>query len=113
MLNNDETNLKGILESILKINDYLKPHQNVSQLFEDQKSFDAILMNFVVIGDMVERLSDEFLSKYHYLEWAKIKGFRNLIAHDYFGVDAEEVWQIAKTHLQQLKSDIQTILLQA
>ena len=40
----------------------------------------------------------------------KIKGLRNLVAHDYFGVDAEEVWQIIKNNLLALAEEIQTIV---
>jgi len=37
-------------------------------------------------------------------------GFRNIVAHDYFGIDAEEVWQIMKTHLPKLENDLHAIL---
>jgi uncharacterized protein with HEPN domain len=68
------------------------------------------MMNFVVIGEMVEKLSDEFKKKHSEVEWIKIKGFRNLVAHDYFGIDAEEVWQIIKNKIPALKSDIKLLL---
>jgi len=68
------------------------------------------MMNFVVIGEMIDRISDEFKSKNSEIEWIKIKGFRNIVAHDYFGIDAEEVWQIIKTKIPTLKSDIKLLL---
>ncbi len=67
-------------------------------------------MNFVIIGEAVLRLSDELLEAEHHIPWAKIKGFRNIIAHNYFGVDAEEVWEIIKDHLPSLEKDINSIL---
>ena len=42
--------------------------------------------------------------------WSKVKDFRNIIAHNYFGIDAEEVWQIIKNDLPKLKDDINKIL---
>jgi hypothetical protein len=42
-------------------------------------------MNFVVVGEAVSRLTDDFISKNNHIDWAKIKGLRNIIAHDYFG----------------------------
>ena len=39
-----------------------------------------------------------------------MKGFRNIVAHNYFGVDAEEVWQIIKNNIPELENDIDTIL---
>lgn len=68
------------------------------------------MMNFVIIGEMVDKISDEFKSKHPGIEWIKIKGFRNIVAHDYFGIDAEEVWQIIKTWIPTLKVDIKLLL---
>jgi uncharacterized protein with HEPN domain len=65
------------------------------------------MMNFVVIGEMVDKLSIDFKNKHPEIEWHKIKGFRNIVAHDYFGVDAEEIWQIIKNDIPKLKKDIQ------
>jgi uncharacterized protein with HEPN domain len=68
------------------------------------------MMNFVVIGEMVDKLSDDFKVNNSKIEWIKIKGFRNLVAHDYFGIDAEEVWQIIKNKIPKLRSDITKLL---
>jgi uncharacterized protein with HEPN domain len=65
-------------------------------------------MNFIVIGEMVDKLSDAF--KEHteqQVDWYKIKGFRNVLAHDYFGIDAEEVWQIIHQDLPVLQKELQ------
>jgi len=59
---------------------------------------------------MVARLTEEFTEQNRNVDWFKIRGFRNIIAHNYFGIDAEEVWQIIVTHLPQLKKDINQIL---
>lgn len=67
-------------------------------------------MNFVIIGESVVRLSEELRAKENQVPWPQIKGFRNIVAHDYFGVDAEEVWQIIKNHLPELESQINNIL---
>ncbi len=55
--------------------------------------FDAVMMNFIVIGEIVGRLSGEFKEKYNQINWKKVLGFRNIVAHNYFGIDAE-VWEI-------------------
>lgn len=68
------------------------------------------MMNFVVIGEMVDKLSNDFKRDHAYIEWIKIKGFRNIVAHDYFGIDAEEVWQIIKNKIPDLKSEIQKLI---
>lgn len=59
---------------------------------------------------MADKLSDEFKnSTESQIDWFKIKGFRNIIAHNYFGINAEEVWQIIHNSLGSLKTDIEKI----
>jgi len=110
MLNKDFDYLINILDSIEKIEQYSLPLNSADELYKDAKSFDAILMNFMIIGEMVTKLSDQFKNKKTEIEWWKIKGLRNIVAHDYFGVDAEEIWQITKTRLPELKSFIKKII---
>jgi uncharacterized protein with HEPN domain len=109
MLTKDLDCLENILESVEKIELYSAQFDDADQLFTDTKSFDAIMMNFIIIGEMAAKLSLEFKGNHHKIEWWKIKGFRNIVAHDYFGVDAEEVWQIIQNKLPELKSFIQKL----
>ena len=78
----------------------------MGELKEDIESFDACLMNFVIIGESVLRLDINFIESNPQVEWHKIRGFRNLIAHDYFGIDVEEVWDIIKHKIPKLNEFI-------
>lgn len=91
MSEKDKGNLLAILESCSKITKFIVDIDDSQSFYEDDKTFDAVLINFVVIGEAVKRLSEELREKQKHIPWLKIKGFRNLVAHDYFGVDAEEV----------------------
>ena len=93
-----------------KIQLYTRNLKDANKFLEDGKSFDAVMMNFVIMGDAVSKLSEEFKSKTENIPWNKVKDFRNLIAHDYFGIDAEEVWQIIQNHLPELVNDLTKIL---
>ena len=98
--NTDFSCILNMLESIQKILDYSSKFENADDFYNDTKSFDATMMNFVIIGEMVEKLSSDFLTETeNKIDWFKIKSFRNIVAHNYFGIDAEEVWQIIKNHL--------------
>ncbi len=110
MLIKDQHCLESIIDAIDRINEYTAGFPSADALNDDYKSFDATMMNFVMIGEMVEKLSDDFRAKNDRIEWIKIKDFRNIVAHDYFGIDAEEVWQIIKNNLPQLRIDILKIL---
>ena len=102
--------LLNIVDSIIKIKRYSKKFKNADHFYEDSLSFDAVMMNFVVIGEMAEKLSENFILETETkIDWFKIRGFRNIIAHNYFGIDAEEVWQIIEGHLDDLKSNIESI----
>ena len=110
MFEKEKYNLLAILESITKIQNYSCSFSDADDFFSNERDFDAVLMNFIIIGEMVMRMSDEFISNYDNVDWSKIKGFRNLVAHNYFGIDAEEVWQIIKDKFPTLKREIEKIL---
>ena len=68
-------------------------------------------MNFVVIGETTAKLSNSVKNDYPQIPWNKIKGFRNIIAHDYFGVDAEIVWETANTLIPTVLPDVMRVVL--
>jgi uncharacterized protein with HEPN domain len=102
----DILSLKGILDAAEKIVCFATPFSNPDDFFADRKSFDAVCMNFIVIGEMTDRISEDFKQKNSNIDWKNIKGLRNLIAHDYFGVDAEEIWGILQQHIPALIESI-------
>ncbi len=110
MSSKDRANLLAMLDAIGKIQEYIKHLHSAQEYFQNPMVFDATLMNFVVIGEMADRLSKELKTRYETLDWQQIKDFRNLVAHDYLGIDAEEVWQIIHDHLPPLKMEIKRIL---
>ena len=110
MSKKDKANLLSILDAIDKILNYIKGITSAAQFYRSPLVFDATLMNFIVIGEMVDRLSPELRTRHSHIDWQKIKDFRNIVAHDYMGVDAEEVWQIIHSHLPGVQSRIKDIL---
>jgi len=107
MLTKDQHCLESIIEATDRIIEYTSGIKSADDFNDDYRNFDATMMNFIVIGEMVDKLSDDLKKKHSDIEWTKIKGFRNIVAHDYFGIDAEEVWQIIKNKIPSLKSDIE------
>ncbi len=110
MSSKSKINLLAILEAIDKILKYSKEINNEDELIENELLYDALLMNFVVIGEMSDRIPLEIKDKFKEIEWVKIKSFRNIIAHDYLGIDAEAVWQVIKTKIPMLKKQITNIM---
>lgn len=110
MFEKDQLNILAILEAIEKISQYSSGYKNADEFYGNGRDFDASMMNFIIIGEMVSRLSDKFIEENSQIDWFRIRGFRNIVAHDYFGIDAEEVWQIIKTDLPKLENDLHAIL---
>jgi len=110
MLNKTKFELLSLLESIDKIKLYSQEFSNADDFYHDQKSFDASMMQFVVIGEVISRLNETFKKEHSEIPWQKIKDFRNIIAHDYFGIDADEIWDIIHSQLLPLKNQIETLV---
>ena len=93
--------MKDILESCNKIIDYTKD-MSYEIFVSDSKTIDAVIRNFEIIGEAANRLPDEYKDAHPEIDWFRIRGFRNRIVHDYFGIDYSIVWQIKETYLPLL-----------
>jgi uncharacterized protein with HEPN domain len=95
--------LDDIIESINLICTYI--HKLDYEAFAaDQKTFDAVVRNLEIIGEAVRNLPDEIKLTIAGIEWKKIAGLRNILAHEYFGINKQIVWDIIQNKLQPLKS---------
>jgi uncharacterized protein with HEPN domain len=82
--------IKDILESISKIQRY-SSGLSLQEFLRDEKTFDAIIRNFEIIGEAASRLPEDFKDRFPDIDWARIRGFRNRIVHDYMGIDCQIV----------------------
>lgn len=62
---------------------------------------DAVVRNFEIIGEASKKVPTRIQERYPEIPWRKMYGLRNLIAHEYFGIDYEMLWEIAKFNLPQ------------
>ncbi len=109
-MSDERKNLLAILEAIEKIERYSEPFDDDDDFYHHEMNFDAVMMQFVVIGEMVLKLDDKWKQQHQKVPWKEIKDFRNIVAHDYFGIDSVEIWSIIKEHIPTLKQQIQSIL---
>ena len=68
----------------------------------DDKTIDAVVRNFEIIGEAANRVPEDFKANYPEIEWRRIRGFRNRIVHEYFGIDYRQVWKIKEENLLEL-----------
>lgn len=102
--------LLSIIETIEKILKYTADYATAEELYENDRDFDAAMMNFIVIGENVGKLSDALKEVNQQIDWQKIYGLRNIIAHHYFGINVDIVWEIIQTDLPALKTNLQKII---
>ena len=101
--------LEDMLEAALKIKRYTFD-LNFEQFVADEKTIDAVIRNFEIIGEAANRVDPDFRLANSQIEWSRIRGFRNRIVHDYFGIDHEIVWTIIEEYLDELIDWLQTLL---
>jgi len=69
----------------------------------DEKAVDAVIRNLEVIGEASSHLPDEVKEQYEDVPWDMMRGIRNILVHEYFGIDLEIVWKTVKEDLPVLK----------
>lgn len=100
--------VEDILEAIQKILNY-KEGLSFEEFFKDSKTKDAIVMNLLIIGEASNRLSEDFKTKNSRVPWSQLRGFRNRLIHEYFGVDYSIVWNIISIELSSLQHEIKKL----
>ena len=80
------------------------------QFCNDRKTYSAVIREFEIIGEAVGKLPEELKRARQDVEWQDIKDFRNLLTHEYFGVDLEIVWRIIEDDLPLLMDAIRGIM---
>jgi uncharacterized protein with HEPN domain len=110
MLDKDYYLLLSMIETIDKIIRYTVKYKSSDELYQNDRDFDATMMNFIVIGEQVSKLSKEIKERNLHIDWFKINGFRNIIAHHYFGINVDIVWQIISIDLPELKGNLKQII---
>jgi len=87
-----------IKESIEAIFEYVKD-EDLDSFIKDRKTYSAVIREFEIIGEATKHLPKELTDRYDSIGWRDIKDFRNMLIHEYFGVDFEIVWNTIKNDL--------------
>ena len=101
--------LEDILEAIRKICEFTSG-TSLAALSKDAKTLDAVIRNLEVIGEAVKRLPEEVRSQQPDVEWKKIAGLRDILIHEYFGINVEVVWDIIQHKLSGLEDAAKKLL---
>ena len=100
------TDIKESIENILHFTSGL----SLEMYLADIKTAHAVQHNFMIIGEAVARIPDDFKMQHEHINWRQIKDFRNVIVHDYFGIDSTIVWDIIHESLPELLRNLTQLL---
>ena len=76
----------------------------------DLKTQDAVIRNLQVLAESSQRLSETLKAAHQDVDWRGLAGFRNILVHDYLGINPQRVWEIIEEDLPTLKRQITAVL---
>ena len=107
-MRDDRERLLDIQEAIQRIEKYAA--QGRKSFEHDELVQNWIVRHLKIIGEAARALPASFKDQYPEVPWSKIMGMRNVLVHDYFGIDIEVVWAVVEHDLPDLKRKIEAIL---
>jgi len=104
-----KTYLNDILKAISRVENYTE-NLVLDDFSESNLYQDAVIRNLEIIGEAVKHIPNNLRKKYPDIEWKKIAGLRDILAHAYFGIDIEIVWDVIQNKIPEFKEQITLIL---
>jgi uncharacterized protein with HEPN domain len=101
--------LDDILQAITKVREYTAGFSMV-ELAGDTKTFDAVVRNLEVIGEAAKGVPEAIRFQHPEVDWKRISGLRDILIHQYFGVDAQIIWDIIQNKLPTLEQQIRNMV---
>ena len=99
--------IRDSIEKIEYITHILHTQNNFESKWIEQ---DAIIRNLEIIGEAVINISDDLKQNYPDVAWKEIRGMRNFVTHQYFGIELNEIWSTVIHDIPLLKKQIQQII---
>ena len=108
MIKSDQVYFEHILESIMKIEFFVK---GLTKTDFDQNAMiqDAVIRNFEIIGEATKKISKQFTQSHPNIPWQDMAGMRDKLIHDYLDVDLDVIWKTVEADLPLLKEMISSL----
>ena len=100
--------LEDILQASTQILSYTKGYTS-AKFKSDDKTVDAVIRNLAIIGEAAKNISVDIKKRHPQIEWRKITGLRDVLVHEYFGVDRDILWDIIRNKIPELRKSVSRI----
>ena len=100
--------LSDMLHAIAHIGAYIEGLEKES-LIKDTMRFDAVIRNLEVLGEAAKGVSEEIREQHPEVPWREMSGFRDILIHQYFGIDVDIVWDVITSKLPELRNALEEI----
>jgi len=107
MSRNETMYIRDIAESCHKIMSFTEGLTK-TKLLRDEKTYDAVVRNLEIIGEAAKHISKPTRTAIPDVDWRKIAGLRDILAHDYFGIDNNILWDIVQNRVPELSDALKT-----
>lgn len=101
--------IDDILECIAKIERYTEG-MTFEDFIGDDKTVDAVLRRIEIIGEATRNVPDEVTARFPEIPWDRMRGMRNVVIHEYFGVSLRIIWRTIKAQLPPLVDPLRRVL---
>jgi uncharacterized protein with HEPN domain len=103
--------LRDILEAARLIGSYVKDARE-SDFHANKEKQDAVIRRIEIIGEAAAHLTEATRQSVPELDFRKMRGMRNIVAHDYGNVDLHIVWEVATVHVREICAVLETFFAQ-
>ena len=107
-MNRDDVYLRQILDAITRIERYVSAGRDA--FFSDPMPQDAVIRQLAVIGEAVKQISAMARQRFPQIAWREVAGMRDVLIHQYFSVDLEQVWEVTQGDLEELRRVVEQLL---
>ena len=107
-MSREDPYLRHILDAIQKIERYSEVGHD--ELIAESMRHDAVIRQLEIIGEATKRLSPQMLGRHPEVPWRQVAGMRDVLIHDYMGVDLERVWNVVQRDLPLLRKAAEKLL---
>ena len=106
---NADLYLQDILQACEDILNFTQTISSAAELQNDRRTFLAVIHSLEIIGEAARQMPKSFREKHSEFPWRETASLRNVIAHEYFGLDVDIIWDVIRTRIPVLAEQVRQI----